>query len=309
VAVYGACPTTKEVVIGFLGALSASASSSWVAAFLQRLHELGWTEDRNVALEYRWAEGRNERLAEFAAEFVRLKVDIIATHATAPSLAAKQATSVIPIVFATSGDPVGTGLVASLSRPGGNVTGLSLQQGETATKRLALLQEVVPSLRQLAIIANAGAPSAVLDVIEIQATARKLGIEVVTLEIRKAEEIAPALKGLGTRAQALYVVIDPLININCLQINSLALSERLPTMHGIRENVQADGLMSYGTNIPDLFRRAAEYVDKILRGAKAGELPVEQPTKFDFIVNLKTANALGLNIPPTLLAIANEVIE
>jgi putative ABC transport system substrate-binding protein len=299
----------RTPVIGFLGALSASASSIWVAAFLRRLAELGWIEGRNITIEYRWAEGRNDRLAEFAAEFVRLKVDVIATHATAPSLAAKQATSIIPIVFATSGDPVGVGLVASLARPGGNVTGLSLQQGDTATKRLQLLREVVPSLGRLGIIVNAGAPSAVLDTIEIQATARTLGLEVVTLEVRQANEIAPAFETLKGRAEALYVVIDPLININIIQINSLALSARLPTMHGIRENVRADGLMSYGPNIPDLFRRSAEFVDKILRGAKPGELPIEQPTKFDFIVNLKTAKALDLEFPPMLLALANEVIE
>ena len=296
-------------VIGFLGALTASASSHGVAAFVRRLGELGWIEGRNIAIKYRFAEGRSERLAEFAAEFVRLKVDIIATHATAPSLAAKRATSVIPIVFATSGDPIGTGLVASLAKPGGNVTGLSLLQSDTATKRLELLREVLPGLRQLAIITNPGAPSSVLDVFEVQAAARTLGLDVVTLEIRQPEDIAPAFETLKGRAEALYVVIDPLINNNRLQVNTLALVARLPTVHGIRENVQADGLISYGPNIPDLFRRAAEFVDKILRGAKPGDIPVEQPTKFDLIINLTTAKALSLEIPPALLARADEVIE
>jgi ABC-type uncharacterized transport system substrate-binding protein len=299
----------KLPTIGFLGALSPSESSSWVAAFLQRLRELGWIEGRNIAIEYRWAEGRSDRLAEFAAEFVRLKVDIIATWATAPALAAKQATSVIPIVFATSGDPVGTGLVASLGRPGGNVTGLSLQLKETAGKRLELLREVLPNLRRLAIMANVDAAVAVLEMVEIQETVRTLGIEVTTLEIRRAEDIAPAFEALKGRAEALYVVVDPLLNINRTRINSLALSARLPTMHGIRENVQAGGLMSYGPNLPTMFRRAADFVDKILRGAKPGEIPVEQPTKFDLIVNLTTAKALGLEIPPILLARADEVIE
>jgi len=216
---------------------------------------------------------------------------------------------VIPIVFATAGDPVGTGLVASLARPSGNATGLSLQLKETAGKRLELLREVLPNLRRLAIMANVGAPAAVLDMVEIQETVRTLGLEVTTLEIRRAEDIAPAFEALKGRAEALYVVIDPLLNINRTRINSLALSARLPTMHGIRENVQAGGLMSYGPNFPTMFRRAADFVDKILRGAKPGEIPVEQPIKFDLIVNLTTAKALGLEIPPILLARADEVIE
>src|SRR6266568_166213 len=299
----------KLPTIGFLGALSPSESSSWVAAFLQRLRELGWIEGRNIAIEYRWAEGRSDRLAQFAAEFVQLKVDIITTWATAPALAAKQATSVIPIVFATAGDPVGTGLVASLARPSGNATGLSLQLKETAGKRLELLREVLPNLRRLAIMANVGAPAAVLDMVEIQETVRTLGLEVTTLEIRRAEDIAPAFEALKGRAEALYVLLDPLLNLNRTRINSLALSARLPTMHGIRENVQAGGLMSYGPNFPTMFRRAADFVDKILRGAKPGEIPVEQPIKFDLIVNLTTAKALGLEIPPILLARADEVIE
>ena len=299
----------KLPTIGFLGASTPSAESQWIAAFVQRLRELGWIEGRTVAIEYRWAEGRSERFAEIAAEFVRLKVDVIVTSGTPAVLAAKQATSVIPIVFATAGDPVGTGLVASLARPGGNVTGLSIQSTDLAGKRLELLREVVPGLRRLAIMANVGNPVAVLEMGEVQAAARTLGLEVATFEIRRAEDIAPAFEALKGRADALYVCTDPLVNTNRIRINTLALGARLPTMHGFREYVEAGGLMSYGPNFPDLFRRAADYVDKILRGAKPGDIPVEQPTKFDLVINLTTAKALGLTVPPTLLARADEVIE
>ena len=291
------------------GRRHAFSQSQWVAAFVQRLRELGWIEGRTVAIEYRWAEGRSERFAEIAAEFVRLKVDVIVTAGTAAVVAAKQATSVIPIVFAAAGDPVGTGLVASLARPGGNVTGLSIQATDLAGKRLELLREVVPGLRRLAIMANVGNPAAVLEMGEVQAAARTLGLEVVTLEIRRAEDIAPAFEALKGRADALYVVGDPLVNTNRVRINTLALAARLPTMYGSREYVEAGGLMSYGANFPDLFRRAADYVDKILRGAKPADIPVEQPTKFDLVINLTTAKALGLDVPPTLLARADEVIE
>jgi putative ABC transport system substrate-binding protein len=198
----------KLPTIGFLGSSTLSAMSQWTAAFVQRLRELGWIEGRTVAIEYRWAEGRTERAAEIAAEFVQRKVDVIVTSATAAVVAAKQATSVIPIVFAAAGDPVGTGLVASLARPGGNVTGLSIQQPDVAAKRLELLREVVPGLRRLAILANVGGPAVVLDMSEVQAAARTLGLEVITLEIRRGEDIAPALEGLKGRAEALYVVID-----------------------------------------------------------------------------------------------------
>ena len=282
---------------GFLGSSTPSAQGQWTAAFVQRLRELGWIEGRTVAIEYRWAEGRSERFAEIAAEFVRLKVDVIVTSGTAAVLAAKQATSVIPIVFAVAGDPVGTGLVASLARPGGNVTGLSIQQTDLAGKRLELLREVVPGLRRLAILANVGNPAAVLEMGEVQAAARTLGLEVATFEIRRAEDIAPAFEALKGRADALYVCADPLVITNRIRINTLALGARLPTMHGVREYVEAGGLMSYGPNFPDLFRRAADYVDKILRGAKPADLPVEQPTKFDLVINLTTAKALGLDRP------------
>jgi putative ABC transport system substrate-binding protein len=299
----------KLPTIGYLGPSTPSVESQRLAAFVQRLRELGWTENRTITIEYRRAEGREERFAEIAAEFARLKVDVIVTAGTAAVVTAKQATSVIPIVFAVAGDPVGTGLVASLARPGGNVTGLSNQSADLAGKRLELLREVVPSLRRVAILANAGSPIGVLEMREAQAAARTLGFEVATVEIRRAQDIAPAFDALKGPADALYVVADPLVTTNRIRINTLALGARLPTMHGQGDNVEAGGLMSYGANYPDLHRRAADYVDKILRGAKPGDIPVEQPTKFDLVINLTTAKVLGLTVPPSLLARADEVIE
>ena len=295
----------KLPTIGFLGGTTPATWSLFVAAFVQRLRELGWIEGRTIAIEYRWAEGRGERFAEIAAEFVRLNVDVIVTSV----LAAKQATSLIPIVFAAAADPVGGGFVASLVQPGGNVTGLSAQFTDLAGKRLELLREIVPSLRQLAIMANAGYPAAVLEMAEVQATARTLGLEVTTLEIRRAEDIAPAFEALKGRAEALYVCSDILTTTNRVRVNTLALTARLPMMYGVREYVEAGGLMSYGPNFLDLWRRTGDLVDKILRGTKPAEIPVEQPTKFDLVINLTTAKALGLDVPPTLLALADEVIE
>jgi putative ABC transport system substrate-binding protein len=222
---------------------------------------------------------------------------------------AKQATSVIPIVFAATGDPVGSGLVATLARPGGNATGLSNQQADLAAKRLELLREVVPGLHRVAIIANIGNPFAVLEVGEVQGAARALGLEATTFEIRRAEDVVPAFKALKGQADALYVINDPLVNTNRVRIITLAVGARLPTMHGSRDHVEAGGLMSYGANFPDLFRRTADYVDKILRGAKPGDIPVEQPTKIDLVVNVITATAIGVTLPFSLLARADEVIE
>ncbi|MGA7666925.1 MAG: ABC transporter substrate-binding protein [Pseudolabrys sp.] len=295
--------------IGFLGASTASAGSPWAAAFVQRLRELSWTEDQTIAIEFRWADGHNERITEIAAEFVRLKVDVIVTYGNTPALETKRAVAAIPIVFAAAGDPVGTGLVDSLARPGGNVTGLSIQQTDLAGKRLEILRELVPGLRTLAILANADSPNAVLEMGEAEAAARRSGLNAVRSEVRRADDFAPALDALKDRAEALYVRSDPLITTNRLRLNTLALGARLPTMHGFREFVEAGGLMSYGPNFPDLFRRAGEYVDKILRGAKPGDLPVEQPTKFELIVNLSTSKALGLAIPEAFLLRANEVID
>jgi putative tryptophan/tyrosine transport system substrate-binding protein len=299
----------KLPTIGFLGGSTASAQSEWTAALVQRLRELGWIEGRTVTIEYRWAEGRTERFAEIATEFVRLKVDVIVTQSTPSVLAAKQATTVIPIVFASAGDPVGTGIVASLARPGGNVTGLSGQATDTAAKRLELLREIVPNLRRLAIMGNVGNPFNVLEMDEVQAAAHTLGLEVVALEIRRGEDIAPGFETLKGRAEALYVSGDPLLITNQIRINTLALGARLPTMSIFRHHVAAGGLISYGPNFPDLYRRAAELVDKILRGAKPADLPVEQPTKFDLILNLTTAKVLGLTIPEAFLLRADEVIE
>jgi len=300
---------TKLPTIGFLGVINATFERASTDAFVQRLRELGWIENRTVAIECRWAEGRDERFAEIAAEFIRLKVDVIFTYGTPSSIAAKKATAVIPIVFAAAGDPVGTGLVASLARPGGNITGLSIQQTDLASKRLEMLREVIPNLRTVAILFYIGSPNSVLEMGEAQAAARTLGLPVVTSEVRTAEDIAPAFDALKGRADALYVCGAPLLTTNRIRVNSLALGLRLPTIAWFRDFTVAGGLMSYGPNIPSLFRRAAEYVDKVLRGVKPSDLPVEQPTKFDFIINVTTARVLGLDVPPTLLARADEVIE
>jgi len=304
----GAQPA-KRATVGYLGSNTPAAEGPRLAAFLQRLRELGWVEGRSIAIEVRWAEGRNERFAEIAAEFVRLKVDVIVTAGTAAILTAKQATSTIPIVFAVSGDPVGTGVVASLARPGGNVTGLSIQATDLTGKRLELLREAVPGFRRLGILGNGGAPVSVVEMRELPPIARTFGLEVTPLEVRRAEDIAPAFEAFRERVDALYVCADPLVVTNRVRISSLALAARLPTMFGQRENVEAGGLMSYGPNFVDLHRRSADYVDKILRGTKPVELPVEQPTKFDLVINLTTARAIGLTVPWMLLGRADEVIE
>ena len=291
-----------------LGGSTPSGQSKWVTAFVQRLRELGWIEGRTVAIEYRWGEGRNERFAEGAAEFVRLKVDVIVTSGVA-ALLVKQATSVIPIVFTAAADPLGTGLVASLARPGGNVTGLSTQFADTGSKRLEILREAAPGLRRLAIIGNVGYPASVLEMSEVQGAARTFGLEVATLEIRRSEDITPAFAELKDRTEALYICSDSLTASNRNRIYTFALAARLLTISGGRELLESGGLISYGPNFVDLYRRAAEYVDKILRGEKPADLPVEQPTKFDLVINLVTARALGLTVPPALLARADEVIE
>jgi putative ABC transport system substrate-binding protein len=300
---------SKLPTIGFLGESTPSSQGPLFAAFMQRLRELGWIEGRTVAIELRWGEGRNERFAEFAAEFVGLGVDVIVASGTANVVAAKRATAVIPIVFAAAGNPVGSGLVASLAQPGGNLTGLSTQAVDLAGKRLEFLREVIPGPGRLAIMGNIGNPSIVLEMDELKAAARTLGFEIVVFEIQKTEDIVPAFEALEGQADALYVVTDALVTANRFRINTLALVTRLPTMSGNPAFVEVGALMSYGPNSPALFRRAADYVDKILRGAKPADLPVEQPTKFDLVINLITAKALGLTIPPSLLGRADEVIE
>ncbi len=296
----------KLPTIGFLGA-DASAFGPWTAAFVAHLRELGWIEGRTVAIEYRWSQGRTERSAEIAAEFVRLKVDVIVTVGSAvPTV--KQVTAVIPIVFAVGIDPVGSGLVANLAKPGGNVTGLSLQATNLAGKRIEFLREVLPQLRRLAIIFNVGNDQTVLEMGETHAAARTLGLEVAPLEIRRAEDIVPAFEAVNGQADALYVVIDQLVVANRTRILTSALGARLPTIFSTNDFVRAGGFMSYGPNYADLFRQSADY-DKILRGTKPGDLPVEQPTKFELVINLVTAKALGLTIPESFLVRADEVID
>ena len=298
----------KLPTIGFLGAATPLSWSEWTAAFVQRLRELGWVDGRTVTIEYRWAEGRSDRYTEIAVEFVRLKVDVIVTVGSAV-VAAKQVTSVIPIVFAVAVDPLGGGLVASLARPGGNVTGLSIQSADLAAKRLQLLRELLPGLRRLAMMGNANYAAAVLEMGEVEAAGRTLGLKVDRFEIRREEDIAPAFEAFKNESQALYLCADALINAQHNRINILALGARLPTIYAGRNFLASGGLISYGANNADLFRHAADYVDKILRGAKPSDLPVEQPTKFDLVINLTTAKALGLPIPDKLMALADEVIE
>jgi putative tryptophan/tyrosine transport system substrate-binding protein len=299
----------KRPIVGFLGDSTPLAEKERAAAFAGRLHDLGWIEGRTIAIEYRWADARSDRLAEIAAEFSRLKVDVIVTGGTPATMAAKQAAPVVPIVFAAVGDPVGSGFVTTLARPGGNVTGLSSLAVDLAGKRLDLLREAIPNLGRLAIMGNVGNPLTVLELGELQAAARQLGLQLDTLEIRRPQDIASALDTVKGRADALYVCQDLLSRANRLRINTLALAARLPVMLASRELIEAAGLMSYGPNFVDLYRRAGDYVDKILRGAKPGDLPVEQPTKLELVINLITAQALGLTVPATLLARADEVIE
>jgi putative ABC transport system substrate-binding protein len=285
----------------------ATVWARWTAAFERRLRQLGWVEGHTIAIEYRWAGGRPERDAAFAVEFVSRKVAVIV--ATAPAVPAiRQATAAIPVVFLLSQDPVGAGYVASLARPGGNVTGLSLQQVDTVGKRLELLREVVPQLRQLAIIGNVGYPDPAQEMNEALALARTIAIDVLRLDIRRPEDIGPAF-AMVKGADALYVVADPLVGANRTRVITYALAARLPTIFDQRDFVQAGGLISYGVNFEDQFRRAADFVDKILRGTKPADIPVEQPTKFELVINLTTAKAIGLTIPESFLLRADEVIE
>jgi len=295
-------------IIGVLGVSTSANWTNWTSAFVRRLAELGWIDGRNVTIEYRWAEGRSERYPAIAAEFVSRKVDVIVTAGTAVP-AIQRATLAIPIVFALALDPIGSGLVKSLARPEGNVTGMSIQSNETSSKRLEILREVIPGFHRLAVMGNAGYAGAVDEMRDVQASARMLGLEADRLEIRRAEDIAPAFEQLKSDTQALYVCPDALANANRARINILALGARLPTMYGFREYVESAGLMSYGPHVPDLFRRTADYVDKILRGAKPGDLPIEQPTKFELVIHLTVAKALGLKLPESFLVRADEVIE
>ena len=297
----------KLPTIGILG-VNSSVWGPWTAALIGRLRELNWIEGRTITVEYRWDEGRPERFKENAAELVRQNVDVIITRGSVVPLL-KQATTTIPIVFAVSFDPVRDTLVQSLAHPGGNVTGMSTQPLDLVGKRLELSRGVIPQLRRLAIMADADSRESVLEVGEMQALARTLGLEITPLEIRRTEDIAPAFETLKSQTDALYVVTDALMAASRTRIISFALSARLPTIFGYRDYVKAGGLMSYGPDFTDLFRRTADIVDKILHGTNPSDIPVEQPTKFEFVLNLTTAKALGLTIPASFLSLADDLIE
>ena len=292
--------------IGVLGA-DATIRNSWTVAFVDRLRELGWIEGDTVDIEYRWAGASSKRVSDFTAEFLRRHVDVIVTYGSAAAVL-KQATTTIPIVLAVAFDPVSAGLVTSLARPGGNVTGISIQQPELIGKRLELLREVIPQLRRLAIMANANYAPPMLEAERVRATAHALDLEAARLEIWRSEEITPAFEAIRGKADALYVVSDALTAGNRTLITTLALSGRLPTILSYGDYVEAGGLMSYGPNYANLFRQAAEMVDKILHGTKPSDIPVEQPSKFELVINLGTARAIGLTMPSTVLARADKVI-
>ena len=304
-------PVGKRYTIGILSAGNEHAVNPAVnTAFSEALQELGWVEGKNVVFAYRYAENRLERLPELAADLVRREVDVIAAAGTLAPLAAKRATTTIPIVMTAAGDPLGSGLIASLARPGGNVTGMSLMASDLGAKRLELLKEVLPRLSRVAVLWNAANPYSVLVFNQTQAAGRTLGIEVRSVEVRGPDDFDSAFEAArGLHPDALITVEDPLTASYRTPIAEFTARQQLPSLHGIREFVAAGGLMSYGANLADLFRRAAYYVDKILRGARPADLPVQQPTKFELIINLKTAKAFGLQVPSSLLARADEVIE
>jgi putative tryptophan/tyrosine transport system substrate-binding protein len=298
--------------IGFLSAATSGVSSPVLDAFRQALRELGWVEGQNIVVAYRLAENRSDRLPDLAAELVQLKVDIIVAEATQGVAAAKNATKTIPIVMISgSADPVGLGFIASLARPGGNVTGLSYSVGpEIVGKELGLLKEIVPTVRRVAILSNPASPVQPLFIRELNSAARSLGVQLQPLEVRAPNEFEGAFAAMAKeRVGALLVVADAMFVFHRRRLVDLAARSRLPAAYGTSATVEAGGLMSYGPSVRDLFRRSATFVDNILKGAKPGELPVEQPTKFEMWVNLKTAKALGLTIPPSLLLRADEVIQ
>jgi putative ABC transport system substrate-binding protein len=297
--------------VGFLGPRTRADAAPYLDAFLIGLREIGWVEGKNIFIEYRWAEGRPERLPDLAAELVRLKVDVTLAGPTSASVAAKNATETIPIVMIAVRDPVGTGLIASLVRPGGNVTGVSGYAGlEIVAKQLVLLKETVPKIRRVAILSNPANAYHQFAIREVNVAARSLGVQLQLLEARGPNDFDGAFAAMAKeRVGALLVLSDAVLNSHRTRLADLAARSRLPAAYGVRESVEAGGLMSYGPSFLDLFRRAATYVDKILKGARPGDLPVEQPTKFELVINLKTAKALGLTIPPSLLQRADQVIE
>jgi putative tryptophan/tyrosine transport system substrate-binding protein len=294
--------------IGFLSLQSGLNSTS--EAFAQGMRELGYVEGRNLIVEYRWAARKEERLPELAAELVRLKVEVIVTAAAPAIEAAKRATSSIPIVMATAADPVGSGLVASLARPGGNVTGLSALSTDLAGKRLQLARELVPKATRVAVLAYHGISATRLFLEEMRTAAQQMEVQLVVQEVQAADDLPGAFAAMQReRAQALVVQISPFSADNARRIVDLAAQYRLPAMYDVRSFVDAGGLVSYGPSLPEMFRRAAFYVDRILKGAKPADLPIEQPTKFEMVINLKTAKSLGLSIPQALLVRADQVIE
>ena len=297
--------------IGVLGPRTPSDGMPFLEAFRRGLSELGWVEGQNVVIEYRFAEGRYNRLPDLAAELVRLKVDIIVAGGTAACAAAKNATGTIPIVMASVGDPVGAGLIGSLARSGGNLTGLSYSVGlETVGKGLELLKETVPKLRRVAILSNPANPAQPLAIRDVKVAARSLGVQLQLLEARGPNDFHGAFAAMAKeRVEALLIVADSMLGFYRTRLADLAARSRLPAVYGLREHVDAGGLLFYGPSITDLFRRSATYVDKILKGAKPGDLPVEQPTKFELVINLKTAKALGLSIPQSILVRADEIIQ
>jgi putative ABC transport system substrate-binding protein len=296
--------------IGMLDTTSSALNAANVDAFRQGLRQLGYIEGQNLVIDYRSADGRIERFPELAAEMVRLNVDVIVTRGTPTALAAKNATAVIPIVMAASGDPVGPGIVASLARPGGNITGLSAFVTDLVKKRIELLREVFPPIARIALLDNMRNASVPAQWEELKTAARTLGIEPQLLDIRRPEDLERAFEAARTqRADALAVGNDSVVIASRRQVGELAVKHRLPTVYATREFVDSGGLLSYAVHYPDLYRRAATYVDKIFKGTKPADLPVEQPTRFELVINLKAAKAIDLEIPPILLARADEVIE
>ena len=302
-------PSRKLRTAGYLGSATAAAQSQWALVFAQRMRELGWIEGQTLAIEYRWGEGRNDRFDSYAAEFVKLAVDAIVTSGSAPVLAAKRATVTIPIVFAANSDPVGSGLVESFNRPGGNITGVSAQSSETPGREIEYLRQLAPGLRRLAIIANASSPGSMLEMKAAETAARALGLEAATFPLQGPDDLALAFDKIEGHVDGIYAVPDPLVSTVRPQLIAFALRARLPSTFGSRDYVESGGLMSYGANIASNFARAADFVDKILRGARPADLPVEQLAKLEFVINRKTAKDLGLTVPPNLVALADEVIE
>ena len=305
----GAQQAGKVWRIGYLGVTTASSYARHVEALRLGLRDLGYVEGKNLAIEYRWAENKYDRLPDLAAELIRMKVDLIVTHTTPGTLAAKQATTTIPIVMAISGDAVATGLVASIARPGGNITGSSFFFPELSAKRLELLTQVRPAARRMAVLVNPDNPAHTLALKARESVATVLKVDLEVAEVRAPQDISDIFSAMvKRRVEATSVLDDPMLIANAPQIADLAVKTRLPTI-GFREIVDAGGLIAYSVDFPAAWRRAAVFVDKILKGAKPADLPVEQPTKFELVINLKTAKALGLTIPPSLLARADQVIE